>query len=160
MSDKHTRGKWEADRRSTHAGQIATIHGSQGGWIEIWSTDWPDTDNQEANASLILAAPKLLDALKLARNDLACLLEFDIPVFARPDDAERVRRLVAAADTALAAAATPIPAAKLRDEGSFKDVAGARGRTDFSLTVSGKYHDEALQALHERYEAELSEDPQ
>lgn len=43
---------------------------------------------------------------------------------------------------------------RLCDEGSFKKVATARGFSDFSLTISGKYHDPALETLHVQYESE------
>lgn len=66
MKHKHTPGPWLVDRNSVHAGQIAIIHGCKNNdWIEIWSTNWPDSQEcQEANVSLMLAAPDLLKALK------------------------------------------------------------------------------------------------
>lgn len=69
---KHTLGPWKTDRNNCHAGQIATVHHClNNDWVEIWSPDWPDSyETQEANATLISAAPDLLDACKSA---LACL---------------------------------------------------------------------------------------
>lgn len=69
---KGTPGPWETDRNNVHSGQIATIHHCVGNdWVEIWSTDWPDTEEkQEANAMLISAAPELLEALISARKEL------------------------------------------------------------------------------------------
>ena len=61
---KWTPGPWETDRNSTHTGEIATIHHClNNDWVEVWSTDWPDSEaRQEANANLIAAAPELYDA--------------------------------------------------------------------------------------------------
>lgn len=63
---KGTPGPWEACRNNVHTGQIATIHHCFGNdWVEVWSLDWPDTEEkQEANAKLIAAAPDLLKALQ------------------------------------------------------------------------------------------------
>lgn len=65
-------GPWEIDRNSVHSGQIATIHHCIGNdWVEIWSPEWPDTEEkQEANARLMSASPELLDALINAREEL------------------------------------------------------------------------------------------
>lgn len=62
---KGTPGPWEVDRNNVHSGRIATIHHCIGNdWVEIWSPDWPDTEEkQEANSRLISAAPELLEAL-------------------------------------------------------------------------------------------------
>ncbi|MEQ4988010.1 hypothetical protein ABN080_11135 [Proteus sp. fly-1089] len=71
MEFKHTPAPWLMDRRSTHAGEITNIHGCKNNdWIEIWSTNWPESEEaQEANAHLIAAAPELLDALiEMQRN--------------------------------------------------------------------------------------------
>ncbi|MGP3209196.1 hypothetical protein ACTVPS_01765 [Serratia marcescens] len=69
---KGTPGPWEVDRNNVHSGRIATIHHCIGNdWVEIWSPDWPDTEEkQEANARLISAAPELLEALISARKEL------------------------------------------------------------------------------------------
>lgn len=69
---KGTPGPWEADRNNVHSGRIATIHHCIGNdWVEIWSPNWPDTEEkQEANAKLISAAPDLLEALISARKEL------------------------------------------------------------------------------------------
>lgn len=66
--EKWTQGEWEKDRNNCHAGSIATIQHCLGSdWVEIWSRDWPATEEeQEANADLMLAAPKLYNALKAA----------------------------------------------------------------------------------------------
>lgn len=67
MSDfKGTPGPWSVDRNNVHSGRIATIHHCIGNdWIEIWSPNWPDTEEkQESNANLIAAAPELLEALQ------------------------------------------------------------------------------------------------
>ncbi|MGQ6015120.1 hypothetical protein ACUNG1_14080 [Serratia sp. IR-2025] len=67
---KGTPGPWKVDRNNVHSGQIATIHHCIGNdWVEIWSPDWPDTEEkQEANARLISAAPELLEALQTAMD--------------------------------------------------------------------------------------------
>lgn len=63
---KGSRGPWNIDRNNVHSGQIATVHHCIGNdWVEIWSPDWPDTEEkQEANAKLILSAPELLESLQ------------------------------------------------------------------------------------------------
>ncbi|MDK9365377.1 hypothetical protein [Lelliottia wanjuensis] len=63
---KGTKGPWLTDRNNVHAGRIATLHHCiNNDWVEIWSTDWPDTEEkQEANSMLIAAAPELLEALQ------------------------------------------------------------------------------------------------
>lgn len=63
---KGTPGPWEVDRNDVHAGRIATIfHCVNNDWVEVWSPNWPDTEEkQEANANLIAAAPELLEALQ------------------------------------------------------------------------------------------------
>ncbi|ENJ7583121.1 hypothetical protein ACVS1I_002121 [Providencia rettgeri] len=65
MKFKHTPAPWLTDRNNTHTGQIATVHGCENNsWVEIWSTNWPESESvQEANANLIAAAPELLEAL-------------------------------------------------------------------------------------------------
>lgn len=69
---KGTPGPWEVDRNNVHSGRIATIHHCIGNdWVEIWSPEWPDTEEkQEANARLMSAAPELLDALQEMVKDL------------------------------------------------------------------------------------------
>lgn len=65
MKFKHTPAPWLTDRNNTHTGQIATVHGCENNsWVEIWSTNWPESESvQEANANLIAAAPELLALL-------------------------------------------------------------------------------------------------
>lgn len=72
---KGTPGPWEVDRNNVHSGRIATIHHCIGNdWVEVWSPDWPDTEEkQEANARLISTAPELLEALQ----ELVFLYEHD-----------------------------------------------------------------------------------
>lgn len=74
---KGTPAPWLTDRNNTHTGQIATVHGCENkSWIEIWSTDWPESESvQEANAHLIAAAPELLDALIECRGWLGLCKE-------------------------------------------------------------------------------------
>lgn len=74
---KGTPGPWHMDRNNVHTGQIATIHHCIGNdWVEIWSPDWPDTEEkQEANARLIASSPRLLEvAISLLEA-----LEFENP---------------------------------------------------------------------------------
>lgn len=65
MGFKGTPAPWLTDRNNCHSGRIATVHGCENNdWVEIWSTDWPESESvQEANAHLIAAAPELLEAL-------------------------------------------------------------------------------------------------
>ncbi|MEX9929770.1 hypothetical protein AB7W91_22535 [Providencia rettgeri] len=65
MEFKGTPAPWLTDRNNCHSGYIATVHGCENNdWVEIWSTDWPESESvQEANAHLIAAAPELLEAL-------------------------------------------------------------------------------------------------
>ncbi|MEY0936551.1 hypothetical protein AB7185_21215 [Providencia rettgeri] len=65
MGFKGTPAPWLTDRNNCHSGHIATVYGCENNdWVEIWSTDWPESESvQEANAHLIAAAPELLEAL-------------------------------------------------------------------------------------------------
>ena len=74
---KGTPAPWLTDRNSTHTGQIATVHGCENkSWIEIWSTDWPESGSvQEANTHLIAAAPELLEALIDIQQSLSKYIE-------------------------------------------------------------------------------------
>ena len=67
---KGTPGPWLTDRNNVHTGRIVTIHGcTDNDWVEVWSTNWPDSEEcQEANAQLIAAAPELLEALRQLSN--------------------------------------------------------------------------------------------
>ncbi|EMB3082932.1 hypothetical protein MCL91_04445 [Providencia rettgeri] len=66
MEFKGTPAPWLTDRNNCHSGHIATVHGCENNdWVEIWSTDWPESESvQEANAHLIASAPELLEALR------------------------------------------------------------------------------------------------
>lgn len=59
---KGSKGTWHKDRNNVHTGQIATIHHCVGNdWVEVWSEDWPDTEEkQEANANIIVVAPDMV----------------------------------------------------------------------------------------------------
>ncbi|EMF4673516.1 hypothetical protein LHV18_22095 [Providencia rettgeri] len=73
MEFKGTPAPWLTDRNNCHSGHIATVHGCENNdWVEIWSTDWPESESvQEANAHLIAAAPELLSELIRLRNIVA-----------------------------------------------------------------------------------------
>lgn len=79
QEQKHTPGPWQTDRNSCHAGRIATIHHClNNDWVEVWSPDWPDSEEvQEANARLIAAAPKLLAEAKWALDVLTNQFDMD-----------------------------------------------------------------------------------
>lgn len=64
-NENWTKGEWLMDRNNCHVGHIATIHHCKNNdWIEIWSPDWPDSEEeQEANAFLMWAAKDMADAL-------------------------------------------------------------------------------------------------
>ncbi|WP_144140597.1 hypothetical protein [Providencia rettgeri] len=66
MEFKGTPAPWLTDRNNCHSGRIATVHGCENNdWVEIWSTNWPESESvQEANAHLIAAAPELLESLR------------------------------------------------------------------------------------------------
>ena len=57
-------GPWKVERENIHIGSIATCHGDDDGWFEVWTSNWQDGVNQGANANLISAAPELLEALE------------------------------------------------------------------------------------------------
>jgi len=78
---KHTPGPWEVDADNIHAGNVATLHGDNGTFAEIWSRQWLTEQHcdQHANASRIVACvnacegiadpsavPGLLEACKSA----------------------------------------------------------------------------------------------
>ncbi|MBQ0399311.1 hypothetical protein J7S99_17115 [Providencia rettgeri] len=73
MEFKGTPAPWLTDRNNCHSGHIATVHGCENNsWVEIWSTNWPESESvQEANAHLIAAAPELLSELIRLRNIVA-----------------------------------------------------------------------------------------
>lgn len=91
---KHTPGPWEVDRNSTHAGAIANIFHCLGNdWVEVWSKEWPDSEEiQEANARLIAAAPELLLALEMSIDALRERAEG----YGEPDHADDLKRALAA----------------------------------------------------------------
>jgi len=64
MSAKHTPGPWTAEKENVHTGQVCTCHGEGDGWWEVWTPNWGEGINAEANARLIAAAPELLEAAK------------------------------------------------------------------------------------------------
>lgn len=72
-----TPGPWLKDRNNVHTGQIATIHGClNNDWVEVWSTEWPDSEEQqEANAHLIAAAPEAIATLLAALRECQQALE-------------------------------------------------------------------------------------
>lgn len=75
---EHTPGPWQSDRRTTHSGQIAVLHGClNNDWIEIWSPDafMASEEEQEANAKLVNAAPALLRACELALEGEECVCD-------------------------------------------------------------------------------------
>ena len=62
---RYTPGPWNVDKENAHTGQVATCHGDHEGWYEVWTMEWSDGVDQEANAHLIAAAPELLEALEM-----------------------------------------------------------------------------------------------
>ena len=72
---KHTELPWEVDKENVHAGQICSCHGDADTWYEVWTPNWQNGIDQQANAEFIVKACnnhyQLLDALKglLARAE-------------------------------------------------------------------------------------------
>jgi hypothetical protein len=91
---KGTPGPWRMDRNNVHTGQIATIHHCIGNdWVEIWSPDWPDTEQkQEANARLIAAAPELLESMTVTLDEIGHWLSQQ-----KPDLKEKIVSAIAKA---------------------------------------------------------------
>jgi len=47
---------WEIDHGNAHTGGIATLHGRDESWAEVWTPRWGHhTDSQNANADRIVA---------------------------------------------------------------------------------------------------------
>lgn len=99
MSAQHTPGPWLTDRNNVHIGQIATIHHCKGNdWIEVWSTNWPEgEDAQEANASLIAAAPELLEACEKALSGFSLLIATDDLTESERDQVSSLKAAIAKA---------------------------------------------------------------
>lgn len=51
-----TQGGWKTATNDCHAGQIATLHGDDDGYQEVWSEEWFRGISQNANAAYIAAA--------------------------------------------------------------------------------------------------------
>ena len=64
MSAGHMPEPWLVDSDNCHAGQIATLHGDDEGYAEIWSMHWPYNphNSQFANARRILRQQVRSDA--------------------------------------------------------------------------------------------------
>lgn len=69
---RHTPAPWQTDRNNVHAGTIATIHHClNNDWVEIWSPNWPASEEeQEANAAIIAAAPETASERDRLREEL------------------------------------------------------------------------------------------
>lgn len=67
MSSKHTKGPWNIEMNTHHAGSIATVYACTDGYADVWSENWVDTDmpeeERDANARLIAASPELYSAV-------------------------------------------------------------------------------------------------
>ena len=82
MKEKEwTKGPWHVDEQNCHAGNVATCHGDADTWFEVWSPNWSEGIDQEANAHLIAAAPELYEAL----DELADLMQGVIEGDYKPD---------------------------------------------------------------------------
>tara|TARA_Y100001951_G_C11273121_1_gene260090 strand:- start:947 stop:1204 length:258 start_codon:yes stop_codon:yes gene_type:complete len=51
------------EAESVHSGCVATCHGDENTWYEVWTENWGEGIDQKANAHLIAAAPELYEAL-------------------------------------------------------------------------------------------------
>jgi hypothetical protein len=90
MTVNHTPGPWKAEKENAHTGQVATCHGDGDGWWEIWSPNWGDGINAEANARLIAAAPELLEVLE-------CILDISEDIIPLGSCGEKARAAIAKA---------------------------------------------------------------
>ena len=65
MSARYTPGPWFFDVNHCHAGQIATLHGDDEGFAEIWSEQWMSLprESQNANAMRIVSCVNALEGL-------------------------------------------------------------------------------------------------
>jgi len=53
---KHTELPWEVDKENVHAGQICSCHGDADTWYEVWTPNWQNGIDQQANAEFIVKA--------------------------------------------------------------------------------------------------------
>lgn len=64
---KYTKGPWQIELNTHHAGSVATVYHCAGGYSDIWSENWVDTgmpeEEHDANARLIAASPDLYEAV-------------------------------------------------------------------------------------------------
>ena len=62
---KFTPGPWNVEKENIHIGSIATCHGDEGPWYEVWTANWAARGiDQKANAHLIAVSPLMLEALE------------------------------------------------------------------------------------------------
>jgi hypothetical protein len=127
-------------------------------WAQFPDSEYiasPDPVASEKEALRRLSVQGMADCMDMVRQDLIEMGIIDksvAPMFIPEAIASYIKHLSAPiASQAKVVAEVP---AKMSDEGSFRTVARKRGHTDFSLTISGNYHNPEVQALHERYEAE------
>jgi len=65
MTEKNwTPGPWHTAYSTCHTGEVATCHGDEEGWWEVWTPNWGSWTDQKANAHLISAAPEMYEELE------------------------------------------------------------------------------------------------
>lgn len=81
MKAQHAPGPWACIPRGTPNGEIATVYNTPERWVSIYAPAWVNIGDEQvamANATLIAAAPDLLEALKgVLRVADRATVEFD-----------------------------------------------------------------------------------
>jgi len=73
----HTELPWKMEEQNIHTGSICTCHGDKDTWFEVWTQNWSNGIDAEANAAFIVKACnnhyKILDLLDEARLQIEYL---------------------------------------------------------------------------------------
>jgi hypothetical protein len=82
MSAQHAPGPWASIPRGTPVGEIATVYNTPERWVSIYAPAWVNIGDEQvamANATLIAAAPDLLEALVICESNISSLLASNHP---------------------------------------------------------------------------------